>query len=826
MLSDCRIGDSRCRAVCDCEEAYWGSEGCSLLTSDLSLKQSSRLQIIKSIQKLMEFEDADAQTIVGWMNSLSEVAQIRDELSQESREALLDAVTTVVGYAREQRVDGDVILGLLSTVDAAISFSTSSNRRRRRLLMQLPADSPDSSRLLSGSGDGTNSTVVRAQSLLQQYSDFVSGGLLPGQDAVQVVLSQFRLYIQTLSASTSDGTTLVLPSSALESVNGESMDSVQLPAAGSQSISGLAVSVQSMHPQVLNEESGVGDELLQFQSGALSLTVSQSPCSTGATCSVEIVLQLSSTVAENVNRPPEGDLPVYETVCKDKEHTVHNYSCPDSTFMLVKCNGTASEITSQCPTITYQPTCSALVGLQAVDGQCSVISFTDTNVTCSCPLSGVRRRLQSDGTNDEATDDDGGGTDGEVSVSYVAMLETVESSFTDTVLSAEDLNSGDVARSWTVLVTLGLFIIGAVTAALLSHFADAKVKRSQSNVNPSQQQSRSGSVMSTGKSSSLLVRAMSFTPGVAVGKLQQSKGSKKGTLQKVKRNKGVKTDPSLLMAEDALPRILGSRSFSSKLADEIRNRHRWFGIYFHYSPHFPRSLRVASLVTNVVIMLFIQSLTYALTNPDNGECGSYKTRSTCLEEESPYATGETKCSWSPSGKGDGKGSCSFVEPDSDIKVILFVAIFSAVVCTPVALLADAVIMYILSAPTRKAVPDTKQNRTNLPSVENEALAVVENGSIGEGGTGLSTRPALATALKRMGLVRNASVNMAGLFRRESATSTSGGSHVQSAARCLMVAQAELRNLTAAVSAYRDTLTEQDQVEFDGKRITIRSYKKL
>ena len=299
-----------------------------------------------------------------------------------------------------------------------------------------------------------------------------------------------------------------------------------------------------------------------------------------------------------------------------------------------------------------------------------------------------------------------GGTDGEVSVSYVAMLETVEGSFTDTVLSAEDLNSGDVARGWTVLVTLGLFIIWAVVAALLSHFADAKVKRSQSNVTPSCRSSAE-------RVSSTLSRTMSF---VAVGSRKAGPGGSRPPFKPIKRGvgKGVRKDPQVAAAEDALPRILGSRSFSSKLADEIRNRHRWFGIYFHYSPHFPRSLRVASLVTNVVIMLFIQSLTYALTNPDNGECESYKTRSTCLEEESPYATGETKCSWSPRGKGDGKGSCSFVEPDSEIKVVLFVAIFSSVVCTPIAILADSIIMNILSAPTRKAMPDTKQNGTNLP----------------------------------------------------------------------------------------------------------------
>ena len=830
-MSDCKVGSSKCLAVCDCEEAYWGSDTCAITADELDLKRSSRLQIIKSIRRLMDLEDPDSQTIIGWMNILLQVSQIPDELSEEGSTALMEAATALVGFASEAGVDGDAILELLASVDAAVSSVVSSSRRRRRLLTPLsPAAASESHRLLFD-------TILDTQSFLQQYSDLLSAGLLPGQDAVQAVLSQFRISVQKLSVTSAGGNqSFALPSSALESWNGEQADAVRLPVGeGSEA----TVSLRSIRAQLLNEEAGLNGELSQFQSNGLSLELSELPCSSSS-CWVEIVLQLSSEYNDILNTAPEQGLPIYETSCGDNDYSVHNYSCPDSTFMLVNCTGTESLITSQCPTTTYQPACNALSGLQTEDAQCGVVAVTDTNITCSCPLSAVtsrrkRRRWLQSGTadGDEDTENDEDGTQGEVSVSYVAMLETVESSFVDTVLGAEDLNSSDVGRSWSVLVTLGLFIGFAVAAMFLSHFADERVKKSQSNVNPLGQETAGSD-----RSNSVMARAMSFTVGTAATKLhrnnqqtmqienpdeQQDGGSKsnkgrsvtkRAPLKKIKRGGGggVMKNADLSMAEEALPRILGSRSLTSRIADEIRNRHRWFGIYFHYSPHFPRSLRVASLVTNVVIMLFIQSLTYALTNPDNGECESYKTRSTCLEEESPYATGETKCSWAPKGNSEDKGSCSFVEPDSDVKVILFVAIFSAIISTPVALLADWVIMYVLSAPTRKAlaVVEKKPLQTKAPVPAVPADVALAPGAITSAG----------------GATKTASVNLAvRLFRSKAGTAAGaggkgGGLHVQSAAKRLMTAQEELRRLIAALTGYRNGLTEQQQVEFDGTCVSI------
>jgi hypothetical protein len=235
--------------------------------------------------------------------------------------------------------------------------------------------------------------------------------------------------------------------------------------------------------------------------------------------------------------------------------------------------------------------------------------------------------------------------------------------------------------------------------------------------------------------------------------------------------------------------------------DELKHHHKWFGIVFFFSRAFPRVLRVMSLATNVIIMLFIQSITYALTNPDDGTCESMKTEDACLGPSSPYATGESKCQWMA-----GSSQCVLVQPDSNVKVILFVAIFSALVCTPLALLVDWLIMYVLSAPTKKvsSAPvsaivtesgNVRSRQRSQPSEFADATAVVP------------AAPNTPADRKRSSLSRS-------IFGSVFGTTGEGTELNQSVS---LGAQSDLRKLVDALTAYRAQLTEQQRNEFDGKR---------
>jgi len=160
------------------------------------------------------------------------------------------------------------------------------------------------------------------------------------------------------------------------------------------------------------------------------------------------------------------------------------------------------------------------------------------------------------------------------------------------------------------------------------------------------------------------------------------------------------------MLEESLPRVLGTKTFAEKFTAEVKHHHRWLGVIFHFSDNFPRALRVLSLSVNIIVMLFVQLVTYNLTNPDDGSCRGFSTKSTCLRPVSPFGTGQSKCAWSRNSgsatalDAEASGSCSFIEPSNDFTVVLFVAIFSAIISTPIAVTQNWIIRKYLANPTK------------------------------------------------------------------------------------------------------------------------------
>jgi hypothetical protein len=98
-------------------------------------------------------------------------------------------------------------------------------------------------------------------------------------------------------------------------------------------------------------------------------------------------------------------------------------------------------------------------------------------------------------------------------------------------------------------------------------------------------------------------------------------------------------------------------------------------------------------------MLFMQSISYNFTKGDDGTCATYTTEAACLAPSSPYSPGASKCYWTVSTQSTNGGYCAFVEPNNSLKIVLFIAIFSAMVTTPIAVISDWIIQNILSAPT-------------------------------------------------------------------------------------------------------------------------------
>jgi hypothetical protein len=154
---------------------------------------------------------------------------------------------------------------------------------------------------------------------------------------------------------------------------------------------------------------------------------------------------------------------------------------------------------------------------------------------------------------------------------------------------------------------------------------------------------------------------------------------------------------SLKLIDDSLPSIFKSDSLWNKFKEEMKVYHRWLGIVFYYSPEFPRAMRV--LFSSIVIMLFVQSVTYNIADPDDGSCESCEDESCCLSLESTLNVNEDRCSWEDSSSTNStgsEGSCHFREIDGDMTRMFIVVMISTVVSAPFALSIQYLIMNVLS----------------------------------------------------------------------------------------------------------------------------------
>jgi hypothetical protein len=280
----------------------------------------------------------------------------------------------------------------------------------------------------------------------------------------------------------------------------------------------------------------------------------------------------------------------------------------------------------------------------------------------------------------------------EVKVNYVSVGLATWTSFVTTFKSAKDLSANDIETGIQVFVTLAGFAVVTALSSVLSYYFDLIHQTEELQKH----------------------QRKNFSTKV---KKQNQVSSQQGDVS----NKEV-TDPIdfLTMAEEALPEVLSSKSIWSRIVKEVKSHHRWFGVIFHYSRVLPRALRIVSLASNIVIMLFIQSITYNLTHGDDGTCKTFDQEGDCLEPKSAYSTGSSMCYWQRSDE-----TCHYIEPDNDLKVMIYVAIFSAIATTPLAVLLDWLIMNVLVAPTRHNREPAKQTQIDIiPGVQTETVVAV------------------------------------------------------------------------------------------------------
>jgi len=488
---------------------------------------------------------------------------------------------------------------------------------------------------------------------LQLFSSAVAATIAPGQNSIESTFPHFRLSIQSLV----DSSSLTLPLSPLEKILGATSSSVSLPSAILNSSYGGYPTVS-----IIKLRSGLYSSY-ELQSNPLVIYLSTSPCGSELLCHMVLIMQNSVPVAYS-------SVEMLNVSCQLGESKNISYICKSGTKIVSECNGTVSKIVqTHCPPVTPTAVCLSLQNsINYGNVRCRVLEFSTTNTTCYCVL-GVAthyetRRLSSLSPNQTT-----------FSINIGTMVSYVMTGAQSTILSAQDLNSSSAANGWTVLVTVGGLAVAVILFMAIGHNFD------------NEESKKSKSIMSMEK------MAMSTS-----SLLHNEKVRKHIVAQRSKSD--------LVLIDESLPQVLSeNKSFLNKFKSEVQQHHRWAAIMYHYSVSFPRSLRVLSLAANIIVMLFVQSMTYNLTNQDDGSCKSYTTKSSCEMLPSSFENGQSKCEWHVA-----ESSCTYVEPANSFTIVIFVAIFSAVVSAPIAIFQDYIICSLLAAPIGSDTSGNKQQQ--------------------------------------------------------------------------------------------------------------------
>eukprot|EP01036_Dinobryon_divergens_P024404 gene24404-32851_t len=475
---------------------------------------------------------------------------------------------------------------------------------------------------------------------LQHFSSSIASTTVPGQTALSTVFPNFIMAIYNLPSVREDQLHLSLPQ-------------------GRSDVPPSSIFVPNSNKNKINPEdckvamfalsSKVYGDGRMFLSNPLSFTYSNLPCESSS-CSIQINLQ-------NSLKPSSPSLYSNESVtipCRKGLHHVSNYTCNRGHVLNTTCDGTmAGTVVHRCPSYHSSALCSSLnpVGVADVRSQCHLVNITAGVTVCSCHV-GIKdhasaRNRTAGRLLQDALSSSSNSTAGSLSVT--AVINTIADSATSTVLSAQDLNAETVAKEWTVIATLGTFVAITLGLMLWVHYLDWKERP---------------------------VSSRGF----------QSAG-----------------DKELALIEDSLPSVLSYRTFMERFLAEIRRHHRWLEVLFNFSASFPRSLRVLSLAVQVISMLFVQSVIYNVTNPDDGSCSTYRSRSECQLPKSSFGTASNKCQWNMADR-----SCSFIEPSEDITIVIFVAILSAALSTPIAVAEGIIIQNYLAAATSSKQDDSDE----------------------------------------------------------------------------------------------------------------------
>jgi hypothetical protein len=205
-------------------------------------------------------------------------------------------------------------------------------------------------------------------------------------------------------------------------------------------------------------------------------------------------------------------------------------------------------------------------------------------------------------------------------------------------------------------------------------------------------------------------------------------------------------------------------------------------------------------------MLFANSVTYNVAYPDDGTCHAYISEGTCLAPRSSFS-GDSKCAWDAAND-----ECSFNEPASQLKQVVFVAVIAAIMSTPIAVFADYVIMKYIAAGVKQRNAFEVEGRRSSDGRKSSGMTrrtrktvSVSNLDSSKEITSVDVRPSNFVSQRRIG--------SDGMRDRKT-------SEICDDEQLTTSLQQDMNSLLTSLRAFRERLDITSRITFDGKNYFI------
>ena len=440
IVSQCLVNDFTCRARFICDEGHYGVD-CSETLASMQSKRNTRLSLLMSLNSTVRYEEMSSEAVESRASLVYDLGSNPLELVEESCGVLQTVVEDILRVtAQDIEISDSIISRLLTVLDncAELYVQIIDDMTRQRVY----------DRQASVSIESVFSAIQLNKDLRLQCMDLASEAMITGQKQKSFSdNTHFRSIVS--KSSLADTLDLSLPKTQLESFFNLPKSAVRL-----EGLTDSNITHEVTRSMVLEENNvKMIPNASRYSSNPLTLRYSmistENISSKVSNPSFTVVLHNFALEAYITNESNTVAPTSFSTYCTPSNKSdVMNYMCPDGENIVHQCNGEYETIRTVCPTLRLYPTCYVLSNSEDSSStlipSCSLVSFTDANVTCNCTFvitnrTAERRRMATSSIKSSGY------------MEMVAMSVYTYEGFVATLREVDDLTLADVNNGLIVI---------------------------------------------------------------------------------------------------------------------------------------------------------------------------------------------------------------------------------------------------------------------------------------------------------------------------------------------------------------------------------------